>query len=134
MGSPTAVTIAPQPTPSPSSTGPLGNALVYISGYDRDSGTLAFQYASRVAGTEQYRVIDPSRFSAGLATGLTVVSGGRLCPPAGSSCSTAELVAGAADGFFAEAAIDPAGLFESIVELDSAAPAAQPAPSGSPTG
>jgi hypothetical protein len=131
-----ATVTAPQATPTASSSGPVGNALIHVIGYDRASGTLVFEYASLyrgagAGGSDLYQVSDPSRFSAGLAAGLTIISGGRLCPPAGSTCSVAELIAGAADGFFAEAAINPTAQLESIVEVDNADADAQAAPSAS---
>jgi hypothetical protein len=149
-GSPVASTLA-SATPPTSSSGPVGNALIYVSGYDRPSRTLVFEYASLVpgagaGGSDLYRVSAPAQFRAGLAADLSITSGGQLCPPAGSSCSVAELIGEAAKGFFAEAAINPAAEFESIVEVDNAAvdPAtssagpgnaatSSPQPSASPT-
>src|SRR6185437_605737 len=126
---PNTPTWSPGP-PAPTSSGPAGNALVYITGYDRDGRQLIFQYATQVPDTGQYQVSSSAHYHAGLASGLTITSGGTLCPPAGSSCSVAELIAAAPGGFFAEAALDPAAEFESITEVDNAAAnQAVPAPS-----
>jgi hypothetical protein len=122
------------PGPAPTSSGPAGNALVYITGYDRGDRQLVFQYATRVpggGGSDLYQVSSPAHYHAGLATSLSIISGGTLCPPAGSSCSVAELIAAAPGGFFAAAALDPAAEFESIIEVDNATNQAVPAPSPS---
>jgi hypothetical protein len=142
IGASTAPIGSPQPpsgTATPTSSGPVGNALVYVTGYDRDDRQLVFQYAGLVpgagaGGSDLYQVSSPTHYHAGLAAGLAITSGGTLCPPAGSSCSVAELIAAAPAGFFAEAAIDPSAEFESIVEVDNAGEqagvSASPAPSG----
>lgn len=116
------------PTPAPTTNGPSGNALVYLTGYNHGSQQLVFQYASRLAGGG-YQVSSPTHYHAGLATGLTITSGGTLCPPAGSSCTVAQLIAGAQRGFFAEVALDPAAEFEAITEVNDASVQAVPAPS-----
>jgi hypothetical protein len=129
----------PSGTATPTSSRPVGNALVYVTGYDPDDRQLVFQYASRLpgagaGGSDLYQVGSPTHYHAGLAAGLTITSGGTLCPPAGSSCSVAELIAAAPAGFFAEAAIDPSAEFESLVEVDNAEASASPAPSGGSQG
>ncbi|MEO6703980.1 MAG: hypothetical protein ABI140_12130, partial [Jatrophihabitantaceae bacterium] len=131
-GSPSATS-----APSPSSSGPAGNALIFITGYDQASDRIVFQYAQvqRGAGSDGsdvYLVTDPARFSAAIATGISITSGGLLCPPAGSSCSVGQLIAAAGDGLFANVAIDPAGRLESIIEVDNTTGStAQPSPSAS---
>lgn len=116
------------PTPAPTSSGPAGNALVYLTGYDHNNQQLIFQYATQLAGGG-YQVSSPTHYHAGLAAGLRIISGGTLCPPAGSSCTEAQLIAASQRGFFAEVALDPAAEFESITELDDAGAQAAPAPS-----
>lgn len=131
---------SPTGSPAPSSSGPAGNALVYVTGYDRAANRLKYQFA-RVqpgvgpGGTDWYSVQSPATFSAAIATHISITSGGRLCPPAGSSCSVAQLIAAAADGFFATAAIDPLGQLDSMIELDNATIGAgiNPAPTPTPT-
>jgi hypothetical protein len=118
------------PTPARTSSGPAGNALVYLTGYDHNDQQLIFQYAAQLAGGG-YQVSSPTHYHAGLAAGLTITSGGTLCPPAGSSCTVAQLISAAQRGFFAEVALDPAAEFESITELDDAGAQAVPAPSPS---
>ena len=120
------------PVPEASSGGPAGNALVYITGYSRGDRQLVFQFATQESGS--YQVSSQTHYHAGLAAGLTIISGGTLCPPAGSSCTVAELIAAAPAGFFAEVALGPADEFESIVEVDNATNQAIPAPSPSPDG
>jgi hypothetical protein len=133
-------------SPSPSGTGPAGNALIFVTGYDQRSNRITFEFAQLRRGTgaggaAQYLVSDPSSFSAGIATGISITSGGQLCPPAGSRCTLDQLIAGAGKGFFATAAIDPAAQLQSIIELDNpaasdAAPlaSASATPSASPSG
>jgi hypothetical protein len=125
---PPAGSYAPTPTPAPTSSGPAGNALVYLTGYDHNDQQLIFQYATQLAGGG-YQVSSPTHYHAGLAAGLRITSGGTLCPPAGSSCTEAQVIAAAQRGFFAEVALDPAAEFESITELDDAGAQAAPAPS-----
>jgi hypothetical protein len=117
------------PTPARTSSGPAGNALVYITGYSRGDRQLVFQYATQESG--RYQVSSPTHYHAGLASGLSITSGGTLCPPAGSSCSVAQLIAAAPGGFFAQVARDPAAEFESIIEVDNAGDQAVPSPSPS---
>ena len=127
---PTAVPSAGSYSPHPPMSGrPAGNALVYITGYSRGDRQLVFQYAAQVAGS--YQVSSPTHYHAGLASGLSITSGGTLCPPAGSSCTVAQLIAAAPGGFFAQVALDPAAEFESIIEVDSAGAQAVPSPSSS---
>ncbi len=52
-----------------------------------------------------------------LAPAASIVSGGTLCPPAGSACTPAQLIAAAGAGFFAEVAIDVTGTLRSVVEV-----------------
>ncbi|MBV9821820.1 MAG: hypothetical protein JO144_06205 [Actinobacteria bacterium] len=106
--------------PAPSSSGPLGNALVHVSGYDQATGRLAYQFAVAGAGG-QYAIGSPQTFSAVLAPAASIVSGGTLCPPAGSSCTPEELGAASGAGFFAEVAIDATGTVRSVVEVDDQA-------------
>ena len=116
----------PTASPSGTSSGPAGNALIYVTGYDSAGQRLQFEYAvvSPGAGpdaSDLYRVDSTQQYSATLATDLAVTSGGQLCPPAGSRCSTDQLIAGAGRGFFAIVAIDPADQLHSIIEVDNAA-------------
>jgi hypothetical protein len=135
----------PGASPSGSATGPAGNALIYVLGYDGQR--LQFEYAvvspgAGPNGSDLYRVDSPRTYSATLAADLTITSGGRLCPPAGSRCSVSQLAAAAGLGFFAVAAIDPADQVHSVIEVDNAATgvgpglaprsAATPAPSATP--
>lgn len=121
-----AVSVPSSPVASPSGTGPLGNALVYFTGYHPASGRIVYQFAVRQSGTAggpaRYRVIDPATFTATLAKSVTITSGGTLCLPAGSSCTSNQLFSAAESGFFAEVAIDAASALRSVVEV-----AAQPA-------
>jgi hypothetical protein len=123
--------------PTPSSSAPLGNALIHVSGYDQATGRLAYQFAaaSPDGNGMRYVVSGPETFSAGLAPTVAIVSGGTLCPPAGSTCTTDQLIAAAEDGFFAEVAIDVTGTLRSVLEVDDQAVTARlaPVPSSSPT-
>ncbi len=128
-------------------SGPVGNALIYVTGYDSVTSRLVFEYASvqrgaGVNGSDLYSVNNPAEYSVYIATGISITSGGRICPPAGSSCTVAQLIEAAGGGFFANAAIDPSAELQSIVELDNAAAspqlslsgiAPQPSPNASPS-
>jgi hypothetical protein len=128
----------PSRTAAASSSAPLGNALIHVSGYDQASGRLAYQFATAQpqAGVDSgvlYRILDSGTFSAALAPSVTVISGGSVCPPAGSACTVDQLIRAAQSGFFAEAAIDAGGQLRSIVEVGggSLAPKVLPAPTPS---
>jgi hypothetical protein len=117
----------PSGSPSASTSGPAGNALIFVTGYDGQR--LHFEYAvvspgAGPNGSDLYQVDSPHKYSATLASDLTVTSGGQLCPPAGSRCSIDQLTAAAGTGFFAVAAIDPADQLHSILEVDNAGPGA----------
>jgi hypothetical protein len=108
-------------TPSPSA--PAGNALIHVDGFDAASYRTQFRYAvlDPAAGTDAapgYRVASDRSYSAGLAPDLRITSGRSICPPAGTVCSTDELIAAAANGFYAEVAIDAAGQLQSVIERD----------------
>lgn len=131
------VTSAAAP-PAPSSSAPLGNAVIHVSGYDQASERLAYQFASvrpgaAIDGTDLYQVIDSDTFTAALAPSATITSGGNLCPPAGSTCTPDQLIAAADSGFFAVVAIDARGEIRSLVEVGDELPAPKlvPAPSTS---
>jgi len=134
----------PPASPSLSADGPAGNAIIHVTGFDQAGRRMRFQFAEVSYGTgpggsNVYQVTATREYSATLAGDLTITSGGVLCPPAGSSCSTDQLIAAAGDGFFAIAAIDPSDQLHSIIEVDnvesSFAPAVTPSlPSPSPTG
>jgi hypothetical protein len=118
----------------PSGNQPLGNALVYFTGYDEARGRIAYQFASRQSGNAgTYRVSGPAIFTATLAGSLTITSGGSLCPPAGSSCSPDQLFNAAESGFFAEVAIDAVGALRSVVEVAGQSAADKAAPSTTPS-
>lgn len=134
----TAHSSRPAASPSQTSSGPAGNAVIFVSGYDQASQRLVFEFAVVSHGTgpngsDVYRVESARQFSAGLASDLTVTSDGQLCPPAGSRCTTEQLIAGAGTGFFAIAAIDPADQLHSIIEVDNVGSSFAPGPSPSPT-
>ncbi|MFL6164170.1 MAG: hypothetical protein ACJ74U_18365 [Jatrophihabitantaceae bacterium] len=138
------------PSGTSSTSGPVGNALIYVDGYNSANQRLQFRYAdvspgAGPGGSDVYRVGSGHEYSAVLAGDVTITSAGQLCPPAGNRCSTDQLAAAAGTGFFAIAAIDPADQLHSIVEVDNATsfapaaatPSAQPStaqPSASPTG
>lgn len=131
-------TSRPAASPSQTSSGPTGNAVIFVSGYDRANQRLLFEFAvvnpgAGPNGSDTYRVDSPRQYSAGLASDLTVTSGGQLCPPAGSRCTPAQLIAGAGTGFFAIAAIDPADQLHSIIEVDNVGSSFAPGPSPSAT-
>jgi hypothetical protein len=132
-----AVSVPGSPVASPSRSGPLGNALVYFTGYDRASGRIAYQFATRqpdaASGAARYRVIDAATFTATLAKSVTITSGGTLCPPAGSSCTSNQLLNAAKYGFFAEVAIDAAGALRSVVEVGQPLAIAKGTPTASPS-
>lgn len=124
----------PSATPTASPSGPAGNAVVYVNGYDQASHRVLFEFATVSAepdGGDQYTVSSPQQFSSSIADDLTITSGGQLCPPAGSSCTLAELIAGAQAGFYAEVAIDAGAALHSVLELDASV-APQSSSSGSP--
>lgn len=134
-GSPAAPVVPSASTsaaPAASSSGPLGNALVHVSGYDQATGRLAYQFA--VDGADgQYAIGSRQTFGAVLAPTASIVSGGTLCPPAGSRCTPDELAAASGAGFFAALAVDASGTVRSVVEVgDQASARRGPGPSGSP--
>jgi hypothetical protein len=126
------------PSTAPSSSGPRGNAVIHVSGYDQDSGRFDYQFATAVpqaAGVGGYLISGPQTFTAALAPSATITSGGSLCPPAGSSCTPQQLIAAADSGFFAEVAIDVTGALRSVVEVgdQAATPKKLPGPSTATT-
>jgi hypothetical protein len=143
-GSTPASSAVPQASPSLSPSGPAGNAIIHVTGFDPSGKRMHFQFAEVSYGTgpggsDVYQVSTTRQYSATLADDLTITSGGLICPPAGSSCSTDQLIAAADTGFFAIAAIDPADQLHSIIEVDnvdtSFGPAVGPSlPTASPTG
>lgn len=109
-------------SPTPSASGPLGNAVIRVSGYDQASGRLVYQFATvrpraGADGRDQYLVSDRQSFSAPLAPSVTITSGGGICPPAGSACTPDQVIRAAESGFFAVVAIDTAGVLRSITEV-----------------
>lgn len=134
---------APMLTISPSSphagpttsADPLGNALIYVSGYDSIARRVLFQYATaqrQPDGSEIYSISSANQFSAAIATGIAITSAGTICQPVGGSCTVDQLVSAAGSGFFAEAAIDPSARLQAVIELGKGA-ARQLAPAGSLT-
>jgi len=127
--------------PAPSSSGPLGNALIHLSGYDPATGRFSYQFAVTApegtgADGSGYQVSSPDTYTAVLAPAASIVSGGTICPPAGSACTPDQLIGAADTGFFAQAAIDVSGALRSIVEVGgqpaTAALAPEPDTSASP--
>ncbi len=121
-------------SPSETSSGPAGNAVIFVSGYEPAGQRLLFEFAvvnpgAGPGGSDTYRVDSPRQYSAVLASDLTVTSGGQLCPPAGSRCTSDQLIAAAGTGFFAIAAIDPTDQVHSIIEVDNVGSSFAPAPS-----
>ncbi len=119
--------------PAPSSSAPLGNAVVHLSGYDPATGRFSYQFAAPdPAGTggdgSGYLVSSPDTYTAALAPTAPIVSGGSICPPAGSACTPDELAAAAETGVYAEVAIDAAGTLRSVVEVGEQPASAQAAP------
>lgn len=115
---------------SPSMSGPIGNALIYVSGYDSATSRIVFEYASvergaGVGGSDLYHVSSPEQYTAYIAIGISITSHGKICQPAGSSCTVADLISAAQTGFFANAAIDSSAQLESIVELENVVAAPQ---------
>lgn len=137
-------TATPATSPAQSPSGPAGNALIFVSGFDSADRRVQFTFAEVSPGTgpggsDVYRTVPGREYSAILAGDATITSAGQLCPPAGSRCSVDQLAAAAATGFFAIAAIDPTDQLHSIIEVDnveaSFAPATAPSlASPSPTG
>jgi len=126
---PPASSTAPSTSPSPA-----GNATIYVTGWDASSQRLRYQYAEATTGPNgapAYAVNSTQQYSAGLAGDLTI--SGRFCPTDGSRCTVDDLARGAADGFYAVVAIDPADLLHSIREVDPAPASFGPSASGSPT-
>jgi hypothetical protein len=126
--------------PAPSSSGPLGNAVIHFSGYDPATGRFSYQFAAvdpDGAGDDGsgYLVSSPDTYGAALAPAATIVSGGSICPPAGSVCTPDQLIAAVGSGVFAEVAIDTTGLLRSVFEVGEQPATARlvPAPSGSAT-
>jgi hypothetical protein len=129
---------APASSPSVSSSGPTGNALIYLTGYDQASNRVLFEFAvaepgAGPNGSDVYRVQSTRQYSATLAADLTITSGGQLCPPAGSRCSIDQLTAAAGTGFFAIAAIDPADQLHSVIEVDNVGTSFAPAATATAT-
>lgn len=126
----------PPPVLAPTQpSGPQGNALVYIRGYQPSTHRLRYQFAdARRAsdGSVEYRVASREQFSAGIATSVVVISGGTICPPAGSRCTLKQLITASAHGFFAEAAVDSGGQVRAVLERDSGSVSAAPAQSTAP--
>ena len=127
---------SPAPTPSPS--GPLGNAVIRVSGFDQASSRLVYQFATvrpraGIDGGDLYLISDRRSFSAALAPLTTITSAGSICPPAGSACTPDQLINAADSGFFARVAIDSTGVLRSIIEVggEPAAAKLSPAPSTS---
>lgn len=130
---------SPSLTPSTSPSGPLGNAVIHVSGYDQVSGRLVYQFATvrprgAADGGEQYLISDRQIFTAALAPSVTIISGGSICPPAGSTCTPDQVIRAAGSGFFARVAIDTTGVLRSIIEVGDQPGVAKlpPAPSASP--
>jgi hypothetical protein len=95
---------------------------VYVTGYD--SGAVVFQYASvqrgaGAGGSDLYTVTAPATYRAPMATGISIVSGDQICPPAGNSCTPDQLVKAAPSGFFADVGIDASGSLRSVIERDN---------------
>lgn len=137
---PTSVSASGTPTLSvPSSTpSPAGNAIVYVSAWDADTHRLVFEFATVSIGTgpqhsDVYSLASSTQYTATLADDLRVISGGKLCPPAGSTCTVEQLIAGAANGFFAELAIDPSSAVHQVTERDNVSQYAPTQPQPSPT-
>jgi hypothetical protein len=134
---------APHPTGGASASGstttssPAGNAAVYVSGYDADQGRIEFEYAvvspgTGVGGSDVYSVASTVRYSAAISPEVGVTSGGLICPPAGSACTSSELIQAAMTGFFAEVALDPSGVLLSVIERDNVSfSGANPSPTSS---
>ena len=119
--------------PAPSSSAPLGNAVVHFSGYDPATGRFSYQFAaadpSGTSGDSSgYLVSNPDTYTAALAPTASIVSGGSICPPAGSACTPDELIAAAEAGVYAEVAIDATGTLRSVVEVGEQLASAQAAP------
>jgi hypothetical protein len=139
------------PAATAATSEPAGNALVYITGYDAASSAFRFRYASLVpnagpGGAEVYVVGGATVYRAPLSASASIVSGSTLCPPAGNRCSSAQLVAAAPAGLYAEVAIDSAGSLQSVIERGDPAtdvapdvamptrrPSADPKPTPTPT-
>lgn len=107
----------PAPSSAPSSSGPRGNAVIHLSGYDQATGRFSYQFATAAPQAGEYVLSGPRTFTAPLAAAATITSGGSLCPPAGSSCTPQQLIAAADSGIFAEVAIDVTGALRSVVEV-----------------
>ncbi|MCW2521853.1 MAG: hypothetical protein JWO63_188 [Frankiales bacterium] len=121
----TSAAAAASAAPTPSAT-PDGNATVYVAGYDATTGSIAFQYAvvdkgAGIGGTDRYSVAGDAIYSARISASAKIISGGVICPPAGSECSIDELIQAAPVGFFADVALDPSGVLLSVIERDNAA-------------
>lgn len=130
----------PSSSPGPTATSsPAGNALVYVSGWDDNRKQLMFEFAAVSKGTgpqhsDVYSIASPKQYTATLASDIHIISGGQLCPPAGSSCTVDQLIAGTATGFYAEVGVDPSSAVHSVTERDNISMAAPPVtPSPTPT-
>lgn len=137
-GAPASSPSGPASASSTTPSGPAGNAVIHIEGYDAGTGELQFRYATAQAGADgqpHFVTVAGRQYEVAIAAGIQITSGGTLCPPAGSICTTEQLIKAAAGGFFAEVAIDANAALRSVIELDSApaAGSASVAPSPSTT-
>ena len=128
---------APSTSPSPTAS-PAGNATVYVSGWNANTKQLIFEFAAVSQGTgpqhsDVYSIASSHQYTASLASDLRVVSGGLLCPPAGSTCTVDQLIAGTAQGFYAVVAVDPSAAVHEVSERDNQTQNSPPAPSASPS-
>lgn len=126
----------PAGSPTPSAGGPLGNAVIHVSGYDQARSRLLYQFATvrphaGIDGGDLYLISGRQGYSAALAPSITITSGGGICPPAGSTCTLDQVIQAADSGFFAQVAIDAQGVLRSIIEVgnESATAKSSPAPS-----
>jgi hypothetical protein len=139
-------TVSPSASPTdgsgssttPSSTGPAGNATIYVTAYDVGTRKLSFEYAkvatgSGPGGADVYSVASDETYSAGLAQDIRIISGGTICPPAGNSCTPDELAKAAPSGFFAVVGLDASGDLRLVIEHDNATSAGSVTPSSSPS-
>jgi hypothetical protein len=139
---PVAGSPAPSAVPSPAATwspaaDPVGNALIYVSGYDATTGRIQYAFAivqAEAGGTRRYQVSGPAQFSASIAPSIRIGSGGTICPASAGGCTPDQLIAAASGGFFAEVAIDSSGQLQSVLEVGGAQAGVRfgPAPSRSP--
>ena len=118
--------------------------MIFVTGYDSNLSRIRYQYAhsqpgAGPGGSDLFTVEGSATYSAGLAEGIQITSGGVICPPAGSTCTVQQLITAADRGFFADAAIDTVGNLRSVIERDNTgqtsgtAYQAAPVPSSSAT-